>query len=304
MWLRLETLEVRECPSFTPAQIQHAYGLDYSALDDGSGTYQIPADGAGETVGIAIAYDAPNIANDLNTFSNRYGLPPADFTKVRVGNPGTNTGWAQEATLDVEWVHALAPAASIKLFEGTDNSVGNLLTAVDAARNDPDVSVVSMSWGAGEFLGETANSYQTHFTTPNGHQGVTFVAASGDSGTVSWPAISTNVVGVGGTSLFLSGGDYNYETGWTSSGGGQSAYFPVQDYQAGFTGLSRRSSPDVSNVANPSTGVQVVYNGGTYVFGGTSASAPMFAGEMAIVNEARALLGYGSFDGPNETLPY
>jgi hypothetical protein len=304
--LRLETLEARDCPSyFTPAQIQHAYGLDQAALDDGSGTYQIAADGAGQTIAIVDAYDAPNIATDLNTFSNRYGLPPANFTKVRVGNPTVNTGWAQEESLDVEWAHAMAPAANIVLFEGTNSSLSSLLSAVDQARRYAGVSVISMSWGSNEFSGET--SYQNYFTTPAGHQGVTFVASSGDAGntqaTPEFPSISPNVVAVGGTSLFLSGGDYNYETGWNGSGGGQSSYFGVPDWQAGFTGLSRRSSPDVSFVADPNTGVLVVYNGGTYVFGGTSVSAPMFAGVMALVNEQRAILGYNSFDGPSETLP-
>ena len=37
-----------------------------------------------------------------------------------------------------------------------------------------------MSWGTSEFNGET--SYDSYFTTPAGHNGVTFVASSGDSG--------------------------------------------------------------------------------------------------------------------------
>ena len=61
----------------------------------------------------------------------------------------------------------------------------------------PDVSVVSMSWGGGEFSGE--NAYDSDFVTPSGHQGVTFLAATGDSGTPSgYPAFSPNVVAVGG----------------------------------------------------------------------------------------------------------
>ena len=46
-----------------------------------------------------------------------------------------------------------------------------------------------MSWGSGEFASESY--YNGYFTTPAGHQGVTFVAASGDSGVpASWPAVS------------------------------------------------------------------------------------------------------------------
>jgi subtilase family serine protease len=310
--LRLERLEARDCPAFTPAQIQHAYGLDYTALDDGSGTYAIPADGVGQTIAIVVPYDAPNIASDLSTFSSRYGLPQASLTKVRLGSLLYSAGWAQEASLDVEWAHAMAPAANLVLVEAASAYSTDLLTAVDRARTYDGVSLVSMSWGLGEFFSETGSASQGHFTTPTGHQGVTFVAASGDNGDRSalpdWPAISPNVVSVGGTSLYLSGGDYSRETGWNNtyggSGGGQSSYFSAPSYQSAYTGLSRRSSPDVAFVGDPGTGVYVVFNGGTYVLGGTSASAPMFAGVMAIVNEQRALLGYGSFDGATETLPY
>jgi subtilase family serine protease len=315
---RLEALEARDCPtSFTPAQLQHAYGVDSTALDDGSGTYQIPADGYGQTVAVVVAYDAPNVATDLSTFSSYYGLPAASFTKVRVGSPGPNTNWAAEATMDVELVHTLAPAANIVLFEANSALTSDLVAAVDRARAYAGVSVVSMSWGSGEFSAETGASYQNHFVTPSGHQGVTFVASSGDNGNVSaqpeWPTISPNVVSVGGTSLYFSGADYSYETGWNNStggsGGGQSSYFGVPYWQAGYTGLSRRSSPDVALVADPNTGPQFIFSPDSshtyiYVGGGTSASAPLFAGLMAIVNEQRALLGYGSFDGPNETLPY
>ena len=65
----------------------------------------------------------------------------------------------------------------------------------------PGVVAVSMSWGGSEFSGET--SYDSYFTTPGGHNGVTFVASSGDSGApASYPAASPNVVSVGGTSLY------------------------------------------------------------------------------------------------------
>ena len=69
-------------------------------------------------------------------------------------------------------------------------------------RHASGVVAVSMSWGGGEFSGET--SYDSYFTTPSGHGGVTFVASSGDSGSpVGYPAISPNVLSVGGTTLNL-----------------------------------------------------------------------------------------------------
>ena len=80
----------------------------------------------------------------------------------------------------MEWAHAIAPGASILLVEANSDSGSDLLTAVNYARNQPGVSVVSMSWGGREFTGES--TYDSYFTTPAGHTGVTFVAASGDTG--------------------------------------------------------------------------------------------------------------------------
>ena len=55
----------------------------------------------------------------------------------------------------------------------------------------------------------------SYFTTPAGHAGVTFLAATGDSGcTAGYPAYSPNVVAVGGTQLTLNNNAYGSETGW------------------------------------------------------------------------------------------
>ena len=98
-------------------------------------------------------------------------------------------------SLDVEWAHAIAPKATILLVETPSNSFGDLLAGVQAAISD-GASVVSMSWTVGEFSSET--SLDNYFASNS----VTFVAASGDSGTgVAYPAASPFVIGVGGTSL-------------------------------------------------------------------------------------------------------
>ena len=85
--------------------------------------------------------------------------------------------------MDVEWAHAIAPTAKILLVEARSSSLGDLLSAVSYASGRSDVVAVSMSWGAAEFSSETA--YDSYFTTPSGHTGVTFVASSGDSGAIS-----------------------------------------------------------------------------------------------------------------------
>ena len=100
------------------------------------------------------------------------------------------------------------PGRNILLVEADGTQPGQLLQAVDYAREAPGVSVVSMSWGSGEggVSAATLQSLDSHFTTPAGHAGVTFVASSGDTSSPSWPAVSPNVVGVGGTTLSLQDG--------------------------------------------------------------------------------------------------
>jgi len=284
-------------PGYSPAQIRHAYGFD-QILFNGS----VKGDGSGQTIAIVDAYDDPNIASDLNVFNTTYGLPAMDgkngnglFTKVLAGSivPG-NSGWGLEISLDVEWAHAMAPKANIVLVEASSASLNNLFTAVDMARSRAGVSVVSMSWGAGEFSSESL--YDFHFTTPNGHAPVTFVASSGDSGApLEWPSASPNVLSVGGTSLTLdSSGNYSSEAGWAGSTGGISAYELRPSYQANVAiDSTMRLGPDVSYVADPYTGMAVYDSYGQpskwQVVGGTSAGAPQWAALVAIADQGRTL---------------
>src|SRR4051812_37948282 len=204
----------------TPTQIRHAYGFDQISFNNGT----VAADGSGTTIAIVDAYDDPNIANDLHQFDVKFGLPDPIFTKVNQNGastpPTADHGWAGEIALDVEWAHAIAPKANILLVEANDSSFNNLLTAASYAARQSGVVAVSMSFGGGEFSGET--SYDSTFQTPSGHPGVTFVASSGDSGApASYPAASPNVLAVGGTTLRVdSSGNITSEAGWGGSGGG------------------------------------------------------------------------------------
>jgi subtilase family serine protease len=263
---------------YTPTQVRHAYGFD-----------TIPNQGQGQTIAIVDAYDDPNIASDLAKFQTTFGIGPCNFQKVYAAGskPKTDAGWSLEIALDVEWACAIAPLANIVLVEAASNSFANLLAAVDVAvgRN---ASVVSMSWGGGEFSSETA--YDSHFNI----NGVTFTASSGDSGSgVEYPAASPWVVAVGGTTLKLDpAGNVVSETAWSGSGGGISVYEGVQSWQA--SQGSKRGIPDVAYDADPNTGFPVYdsvrYQGqaGWFQVGGTSAGAPQWAAFIALVNSGRA----------------
>lgn len=296
----------------TPAQIRHVYGFDNISFNGAS------ANGSGMTIAIVDAYDDPNIANDLHKFDLAFKLPdPPSFIKENqfgsTGNlPDPNSNWITEIALDVEWAHAVAPGANILLVEANSNLNTDLYKAVDTARKTAGVVVVSMSFGGGEFSSEAA-TYDSYFTTPAGHAGVTFIASSGDNGApVSYPSASPNVLSVGGTTLHKdSKGNWTYETGWAGSGGGLSAYEPQPAYQHGVVTQSAtlRANPDVAYDSDPNTGFGVYdsYNNGTTrpwgQWGGTSDAAPQWAALIAIADQGRAIGNKGSLDGATQTLP-
>jgi subtilase family serine protease len=306
---------------YTPAQIRTAYGFDQVSL----GSSGVSADGRGQTIAIVDAYNDPNIASDLSAFDSQFGV--SALTSLKVVNqtggthlPTTDSGWAGEIALDVEWAHAIAPGANILLVEANSSQLSDLMAAVDYARNAAGVSVVSMSWGGSEFFswggGEFSSQtdYDPFFTTPSGHQGVTFIAAAGDSGAsggVQWPASSPNVISVGGTSLFTadSTGTYSSEASWTGTSGGFSQVETEPTYQQGAQSSGVRTTPDVSYNGDPNTGFAVYDSvpdqgfSGWEVVGGTSAGAPQWAALVAIADQGRAAAGSNTLDGATQTLP-
>lgn len=169
-------------------------------------------------------------------------------------------------------------------------------------------SVVSMSWGGGEFSGE--QDYDTmYFSTP----GISYFAATGDGGCGTiYPSTSPNVVAVGGTTLTLLtstppptplGSNYGSETAWSGSGGGISSFESEPAYQNGVQNTGFRTVPDVASDANPSTGVPVYdsFDGLNWVkVGGTSVATPLWAAFMTVENSYRIAHGGGAI---NEPLP-
>jgi len=301
----------------TPAQMRHAYTIDQVTFQSGT----IIGNGSGQTIAIVDAFDDPKmlstsdpnfVSSDLHQFDAHFGIPdPPSFQKLEPGGaPAANAGWIGEIALDVEWAHAIAPAASIDLVEALTNSNANLNSATNYARGLTGVSVVSMSFGGGEFSGETTTD--STYTTPSGHTGITFIASAGDSGApAEYPASSPNVLGVGGTTLSIdSSGNYLSESAWSGSGGGVSAYEPLPSYQTSVAGTNtKRMTPDVAFDANPNSGVPIYdsYNNGTAApwsqIGGTSLSSPCWAGLIAIFNQGRVAAGLGTLDGRSQTLP-
>lgn len=245
--------------------------------------YNLPQKGGQGTIAIIDAYSDSSIQTDLNNFDKKFGLPNCTikngcFEKHPISSGiKSNSGWALETALDVEWAHAIAPNAKILLLEASTQSGHNLLKAVDYAARRPDVVAISMSWGGAEFSDEA--TLDSHFVSKFG---AVFFASSGDNGTgASWPAASPNVVSVGGTSLTLKkDGTLSSEQAWSGSGGGVSAYEPQPSYQTSYSipkANNMRAIPDVSYNADPQSGFSVYSKKKWYVVGGTSAGAPQWA---------------------------
>jgi hypothetical protein len=193
--------------------------------------------GAGQTVAVVDAYGNPGIVDDVNQFSTQFGLPQtcsvstaADCFHLTVtdADPAADYGtadpdWGLETSMDVEWIHAVAPQAKVVLVVAAEGSFASLFHAVSAAAAlRPDA--ISMSWGiGGEFTDET---YYDHFCQVSDSL---CVAATGDYGYPgSYPAYNPSVLAVGGTTLDLTAdGGVSSEVAWSSGGGGQSFVEPT-----------------------------------------------------------------------------
>lgn len=249
------------------------------------------------------AFDNPKVEADLATFNAVFKFPACTtangcFQKVYAAGvkpPADAFGWGLEMALDVPWAHVIAPQAKVMLVEAASNSFTDMNHAVDVAVQR-GAGIVSMSYGGSEYSTEVNDD--VHYNVP----GVTFVASSGDSGTgAQFPAASPFVVAVGGTTLIIDGatGAYVSEKARSGSGGGLSRYETAPGFQSGINTNGKRGIPDIAFDADPASGVPV-YNTfacsgacptGWVQVGGTSLSAPCWAGLFAIANSMRATAG-------------
>jgi subtilase family serine protease len=273
-WIRTDIKgKVRpDTPSgYAPGDLQTAYNLtSYSATN-----------GSGVTVAIVDAYDDPNAASDLSVYRAEYGLPACTtssrcFTAYAYANK-TNTGWAEEESLDVDMVSAICPNCKILLVEASSASIAALSKAETYAT--AHANYVSNSWSGNEGTKTHDGDYNV--------SGVAITAATGDSGynsTAQWPAILPTVTGVGGTSLTSI--SPRAESAWSGAGSGCSKIYAKPSFQSGIsTGCSDRAQADSSADANPDTGVAVYdsfHQSGWEVFGGTSVATPLTASVFAL----------------------
>jgi subtilase family serine protease len=266
---------------YGPADLQSAYGLPSSSA------------GTGQTVAIVDAFDDPTAESDLGQYRSFYGLPACTtangcFRKVNESGgtlpmPPPEPDWSLEISLDLDMVSAVCPNCHILLVEATTNLNTDLYASEDTAAR-LGANAISNSYGGSESSSETGQD--VHFN----HPGVAITASSGDSGYgVSYPAASPYLTAVGGTSLTRGGGTRGWtESAWSGAGSGCSAYEAKPSWQTD-SGCSRRTVADVSAVADPNTGVAVLFAGQWFTVGGTSASSPIIASVYALAGNASSV---------------
>ncbi|HEY6378241.1 MAG TPA: S53 family peptidase, partial [Candidatus Dormibacteraeota bacterium] len=301
--------QFRVRPALQAAALQSSFDAPQVAT-----LYSFPTgvDGTGQTIAI-LELGGGYHAADLDAYFSRLGLKTPQVTPVSVdhgrnqpGNPADG-----EVELDIEVAGSVAPGAHLAVYFAPNTDRGfldALSTAVHDAVRKP--SVVSISWGGPE----NAWSQQAMAALDAALQdaaalGVTVCCASGDDGSsdrvsdglahCDFPASSPHALACGGTKLEATGGKLVSETVWNepadgASGGGVSDVFALPSYQAG-AGVppsanpgSRvgRGVPDVAGDADPQTGYNVTVDGQQTVIGGTSAVAPLWAGLIALCNQA------------------
>ena len=304
---------------YGPAQIRKAYNIPDSFT------------GAGEKIAIIDAFGSPTAAADLEIFSEEFGLPSADFHVYCPNGCDWPTDptvlalaqdWAGEVSLDVQWAHAIAPAAQINLVVSptSDNGDMNKVTKYAVDHNLGDV--LSMSFGSdeAEMVGNSDKVIQSHaIFLEAAAKGISLFASAGDGGAsdgypvanASYPASDPLVTSVGGTNLFAADdGTYQSETVWNdgdptlcpygcaygpfgATGGAVSKLFSVPLYQFPSSHKLKRSVSDVSYNGSVYTSV-LVYNGyftdpadnGFYFTGGTSSGSPQWAAIGALADQA------------------
>lgn len=276
-------------PPFAPSDLRKAYSFLplYSRGIQGNST----------RIGIVDAFGDRTLSSDLSLFDSMTGLSSASVSLYYPNGvpPTIDQGWALETALDVEWAHAMAPAAKIDLVVAVDANFGSIFNAISYFSNHlANETVLSMSFGASESSYPTTGSDTlpaTHqlFVTIASH-GTAIFASSGDAGAstccdVSYPASDPLVVAVGGTSLFLhSNATYSSESAWSGSSAGSSITFSKPSWQQGL-GDSMRDIADVSYDGDPNTGVLVIQGGRVFQVGGTSAGAPQWAALIALASQ-------------------
>lgn len=250
--------------------------------------------GLGESIAL-VEFDG-YYTNDISSYLTRAHLTAVPLTNIYLngvsGIPGINNS---EVSLDICLAQSMAPALTrILVYQGT-----NPITILNKIATDNAARQICCSWLWTQTNGTAPlDQILSQFAA----QGQSFFCASGDTGAyvngTPSPTDSPLATSVGGTILtdLSPGGNWFAEQVWNwqpsyfvGSGGGVSSNYIIPSWQSGISmaanggSTKNRNIPDVTMVAENILGF--ANNGTPFGIAGTSASAPLWAGFCALVNQ-------------------
>jgi kumamolisin len=271
---------------YSPEQIATAY--DWPSITN-------TQNGAGVVIANATAESSNLSTRDLDTFWNTYGLPTHTVNVIDVDGSSTSTSGTIETTIDEERSGAMAPGATLDVYDAASATDSDFTDTYNTIVNDNTAQVVTTSWGEPESDASSSTlTADDNIFKQAAAQGMSVFAAAGDNGssdgtsnpdTADYPASDPYVVACGGTELTLnSNNTIASETAWSDSGGAVSSVFSEPSWQVG-NGVPQngyRNTSDIALDADPNTGYSVYEGGSWSVYGGTSFVAPQMAALIAV----------------------
>jgi xanthomonalisin len=289
-------------------------GVNPTAFPSIYGASSMPS-ASNTTIGIITQGSVTQTITDLKAFASAAGYPVPSVTTVVVGTPSGDTSGMVEWNMDTQSSLASAGGTikSMLLYDVNSLSDANLTQGYNRAVSDNLAKAINVSLGGCETAFQGTEPTQDQIFQTAIAQGQMFSVSSGDSGAYecgasagkaqSYPAVSPYVMAIGGTTLSTTNGNtWAGETVWSctsptscqqnasgGAGGGPSLTENAPSWQtaSGVLGTStKRGVPDISFDAAPSSGALIRVQGQNQQVGGTSLSAPIWAGFWARIQSA------------------
>lgn len=260
--------------------------------------------GAGQAVGLFEfgPYNLSDVQAYFSSISQPLDVPIVNVLLDGVSpicGAGCDDG---EEVIDIEQAISMAPGLSaVIVYEGSDDTdMFNQMATDDIAKQlscsfgwlpaDPasDEPIFQEFAAQGQNLFVASGDGGAYFGNPTDCQDF-----SNLNGCIFYPADDPLITAAGGTDLTTNGpgGSWQSETGWIGSGGGYSTNgLSIPSYQVPVINSSNQGSTTLRNIpdvaAEANTDNYFCADGGCFDgVGGTSLSAPRWAGFLALANE-------------------
>jgi kumamolisin len=299
-------------------------GIDGYAPTDIRTAYDIPAQtNSNKTEVLALFEESGYPQSDMTAYNNQYKLATVPTKLIGVNGSGTGPGGATvETDLDLQAAIGANPnLAQILMYIDANGSFSSqLVNSFNKIAQDNQATVLSVSYGLDENQqGQAAVTAENTALTQLQAQGITVFVSSGDQGAVGREGSGLNapdpgsqplITSVGGTRLNVTSKEiWSSETVWNdlsnghgATGGGVSKFWTIPSYQllkgksvavANGGSATMRNVPDIAAVADPYTPYSEYCGcyGGWFGDGGTSLSAPIWAGMATVINANRVNAG-------------